>query len=138
MVRKKRRPKPKNKEKLDSESKRKSSDPKSPEQQVQAIADDIKAELISFIYRYALEQELTKDTVERALGRGGGKLQEFIGELESGYAKTVPNQQDNLEKEEEAELKQVSTPQSTEIVLPKDKDGNISKPSRSRSNRARK
>jgi len=125
--------KPQNREPA-REATRKSTQPKTPQEQVQAIADDLKAEIISYIYRYALEQQLVLETVQRALGVGGGKLEEFIDELTSQYAKTVPGNESNQEiredKEVKPDLKMVSKiDKSVQVILPKDKKGNVSRSS---------
>ncbi len=119
------RPKPKTTGNLPSESQRKSRNPKTPQEQVQAIADDVKAELIAYIYRYSLEQELVVEAVERALGIGGNsKIDDFISELESGFSKSVPSNKQAVEytenKEDRPILKRVSTPTPVEVLLPKD------------------
>lgn len=133
MAKKPGKPKVQNRE-PPKESTRKSIQPKTPEEQVQAIADDVKAEIVSFIYRYTLEQQLVLETVQRALGVGGGKLEEYTDELTSQYSKTVPGNESNSEiaydKEVKPDLRMVSKiDKSVEVILPKDKKGNVSRSS---------
>lgn len=133
MAKRPKAPKPQNRE-PPKESTRKSTQPKTPEEQVQAIADDLKTEIISYIYRYTLEQQLVLETVQRALGVGGGKLEEYVNELVNQYANTVPGNESNQEiredKEVKPDLKMVSKiDKSVEVQLPKDRKGNISRTS---------
>lgn len=122
MSKKKAPKKPESRENPPPESTRKSTNPKTPDEQIQAIADDIKSELIGWIYRYILEQELVIEGVERALGIGGGNrpLEDFINELESGFKATATRsqQEPNPDKETMPELKRVSEPARVDVVLP--------------------
>lgn len=140
MSRKKPRPpKPRDKPDIGRESERKTKQPKTEEEQVQAIADDLKSEVISYIYRYVLEQQLVMETVERALGKGGGKLEEFIEEMKSGFSKTVPEgelaKEIREDKEERPDLNQVSKTEYGQVELPKDRQGVVNKTSTRTTNR---
>lgn len=121
-----RTPKPKTSNKPKQENVRRTSQPKSKEEQVQAIADDIKSELVGFILRERLAQQVTVESVRIALGRGGNKLDEFLEEYTSGYKRAVPGNQLATEiqdeKKNEPELKQVSRDASLNLGLPTDKN----------------
>lgn len=123
---KKKPSKPKTSDKPKSENARRTSQPKSPAEKTQAIADDIKSELISFILRERLAQQVTVESVRIALGRGGNKLDEFMEEFTTGYKRAVPNNQLATEiqdeKKNEPELKQVSRDASLNLGLPSDKN----------------
>ena len=141
MAKPKRPRKPENKDSLPSEAERKTAKPKTADEQVQAIADDLKSEVISWIYRYTLEMELMKEATERALGKGGGKLEEFIQEFTSGYSRTVPGNDTadaiTKDKDNRPELKQVSKEAKVDVILPQDKKGNVSKQSTRTTNKKR-
>lgn len=135
---------PKNKNDIPGEASRKSINPKSPEEQVQAIADDMKSELISWIYRYSLEQELVSDTVTRVLGIGGGhrRLDDYIDQLKTGFKGAVPGNQEAKdimdEKDNAPDLKRVSRDEPTRVVLPKDKNNSLVEKSTTRSRRGKR
>lgn len=122
----KKAPKPKTDGKPRQENTRRTSQPKTKEEQTQAIADDIKSELVGFIIRERLAQQVTVESVRIALGRGGSKLDEFLEEFTSGYKRAVPGNQlateISDEKKNEPELKQVSRDASLNLGLPTDKN----------------
>lgn len=87
--------------------------PKNPKEQTDAIAGDIKNEIIAFVLREHLDGFKLEGIVNRALGRGGEKLEEFLKEHITGYAKSVRNDNETAQaiakdKEQAPYIKQVS------------------------------
>lgn len=86
---------------------RKQSTPKTPQEEKQAIADDIKGDVIGYLRSVYMEQGIIADTMNRTLGQGGENLGSFIKQLERGYDGVNPKLE-RIEKEDSPVLKKLS------------------------------
>jgi hypothetical protein len=96
--------------KPDSKNTRRQSQPKTPGEQKQAIADDIESAIYSYQPVLAMESAIRINDVQIALGIGGPNLKLFIDQLETNYKDVVGGRsnQSKVEKESSPELKQIS------------------------------
>jgi hypothetical protein len=133
-----RRTSPKPKKSGDKPDARRSTRPKTPHDQVNAISDDIKSEVIAYIHRLYLEQGLLRQSMRQVLGVGGNDLELYVEQFKKNYADAVPSEQ-APPKDEQSWLKQKSTDTKVELVIPKQKsDGKDSKPSKPSSSSRRR
>ncbi len=108
--------------KPDPKNNRRQSDPKSPEEKTQAIADDIESAIYAYQPVLAMESAIRINDVQIALGIGGPNLKLFTDQLETNYKDVVGGRstQSKVEKEAAPELKQVSR----DTTIDSDKKGN--------------
>ncbi len=87
---------------------RKQSTPKTPQEEKQAIADDIKGDVIGYLRSLYMEQGIFADTMNRILGQGGEDLEDFIKQLERGYDGVNPKLE-RIAREDSPALKKLSS-----------------------------
>lgn len=103
---------------------KRSSNPKTPGEQKQAIADDIESEIRSYIPVLKMEGAFMKRMLRQVEGVGGPKLKQYKEELESGFENTSQRSKvDEFDKKEAPEIRQISTDTTAKI--------NVLKPSNS-------
>lgn len=90
--------------------------PKSKQEQLQAVYNDFSSEIIGMAKTMQIEQELNSKPIERLLGVGGKDLDGFIGQFQTGYKDVDPDNElaKKLakDKEEAPILKKVSKEES--------------------------
>ncbi|GEM_PF-1755780 len=96
--------------KPDPRNNRKQSNPKTPGEQIQAIADNLESAVYSYQPVLAMESSISRNNMKIVLGIGGAKLGLFTNQLETNYKDVVGGRsnQSKVEKESAPELKQVS------------------------------
>ncbi len=89
---------------------RRQSNPKTPQEKKQAIADDIESQIYSYQPVLAMESHARRNDVRVALGIGGAKLGLFTEQFKSNYSSITGDktQLTKEEKEQLPELEQVS------------------------------
>ncbi len=95
---------------------RKQSDPRTIKDQKQAIKDDLRGEIISYLQSLTMEQLVFAKTMNRVLGQGGDDLIDFVKQLEKGYS-DVSNKLETLETEDSPSLKKYSREAVVESIL---------------------
>lgn len=96
------------------------SNPKTPDEKVQAIADLLEAKIKASIIKQYGQRGLLVSDVTQALGTDGNNLKSYNKQLESnfqGVAAKSKNKQP-VDKELAPELKKVSTEKAVEIRIP--------------------
>lgn len=106
--------------KPNSKNIKRSSSPKTPGEQKQAIADDIESEIRSYIPVLKMEGAFIKRMLRQVEGVGGPKMKQYKEELESGFENTSQRSKDDeFDKKEAPFIKQVSTDTTAKINVPK-------------------
>ena len=87
-------------------------DPKTKQEQLQAVYNDFSSEIIGLTKTMQIEQELSSNPIKRLLGVGGKDLDGFIGQFQTGFKDIDPgnalSKKIAEEKEEAPFLKKVS------------------------------
>lgn len=82
-------PKPDTGRKPDAENVRRTSTPKTPKEEVNAIADDIQTEVTEFIKNFYLEAMITVDLMKSAENAQESQIEETIKEFTTGGKKAL-------------------------------------------------
>ena len=95
---------------------RKQSNPTTSKDKKQAIADDVKADIISYLRSVYMEQVIFADTINRVLGQGGENLGTFIQQLENNF-KDIKSGREEQEEETAPQVKKINREAVIESVL---------------------
>lgn len=100
---------------------RRGSNPKTPAEQKQAIADDIEAEIRGYLPVIEMEGALMRRNLRQVLGIGGPDLKQWEQEFESDFEKSSVKDKKEAPpvKQELPDLKRVSIDTTVKINVPK-------------------
>ena len=93
MARKRRRPSqppsPDRNRQPNGENVRRTSNPKTPKEQVNAISDDIRTEVVEYIKNFYLESMITVDLIKSALNAQESQIEDTVKEFTTGGKKVL-------------------------------------------------
>jgi len=105
------------------------SDPQKPQDKVQAIADNIEAAVKGRIEKNMLSRELLMEALTDALGKDKEDLKQYKANMENDFGQTskTAKSKPKVSKDEQPELKKVSTSKNINIEVPGGKNSGNSK-----------